>query len=104
MAEPRVLGAREPRVAAGLELTVLDAPHAIDALVEVLGAVAAIEHDLAVGVGYLRAGRLHVPLPHVHRDRLYLRPLRRGQPPGPEGFQSLPLAVARPEPHPCTAD
>src|SRR5436189_1052314 len=104
MAEPRVLGAREPRVAADLELTVLDAPHAIDALVEVLGAVEAIEHDLAVGVGYLRAGRLHVRLPHVHRDRLELRPLRRGQPQGPEGFQALPLAVVRHEQHPGTRE
>src|SRR5437667_228775 len=52
MTEPRVLGTREPGVAAGLELAMLGAAHAIDALVEVLGAVEAIEHDLAVRVGH----------------------------------------------------
>src|SRR5437016_11420502 len=55
MTEPGVLRAREPRVAAGLELAVLGTAHAIDALVEVLGAVEAIEHDLPVGVGHLGA-------------------------------------------------
>src|SRR5436190_3831827 len=100
MAQPGVLRARQPRVAAGLEFAVLGAAHAIDALVEVLGAVEAIEHDLRLGVGYLGARGLHVRLPHVHRDRLHLRPLRRGQPQGPEGFQALPLAVVGDEQHP----
>src|SRR3989449_2537706 len=100
MAQPGVLRARQPRVAAGLELAVLGAAHAIDALVEVLGAVEAIEHDLRLGVGHLGERGLHVRLPHVHRDRLHLRPLRRGQPQGPEGFQALPLAVVGDEQHP----
>src|SRR5207244_1660560 len=55
MAQPGVLRARQPRVAAGLKLAVLGAAHAIDALVEVLGAVEAIEHDLRLGVGHPRA-------------------------------------------------
>ena len=69
-----------PRVAAGLEFAVLGAAHASDALVEVLGAVEAIEHDLRVGVGNLGAGRVHARLPHVHRDRLDVRALGVGEP------------------------
>src|SRR5438132_269581 len=48
MAQPGVLRARQPRVAAGLELAVLGAAHAIDALVEVLAAVTAASRNQSI--------------------------------------------------------
>src|SRR5437762_2039826 len=57
MAQPGVLRARQPRVAAGLEFAVLGAAHANDALVEGLGPVEAIERDRPPRRSAARASR-----------------------------------------------
>ena len=99
VAQPGVLRAGQPRVAALAQLAVFRAAHAIDTLVEMLGAVKAIEDDLRGSLGHLRPRRLHVWLPHVHRDRRDLLALDRGESQGPEGFPALPLAVVGHEEH-----
>ena len=91
-AQPQVLRAREPLISLPLEAAVLAAPHPVHRFVQMLDHMELVEHDLAVRVGQVRAGGLHVGLPHIHGHRgdpVALRWRERR----PEGVQARLLAV-----------